>query len=63
MPVPVATPAPNRSLPVLFVLVALAVITMRIVFAGAALWPSLWIGVAAGVGATTVTWVLDRRAE
>lgn len=63
MPVPVAVPSPDRSLPVLFVLVALAVIATRVVLLGATLWPSVGMGIAAGVGATAMTWVLDRRAE
>lgn len=63
MPVPVAAPAPNRSLPVLFVLVAVAVILTRIVFTGATLWPSLWMGIAAATGATVITWALDRRGN
>ncbi|WP_248517794.1 hypothetical protein [Salinarchaeum laminariae] len=62
MPVPVA-PSPDRSLPVLFVAVALAVLATRIYVNGAALWPSLWMGIAAGAGATVVTWALDRRGE
>lgn len=61
MPVPVAAPAPNRSLPALFVIVAVAVILLRIVFTGGALWPSVWIGIAAATGATAITWALDRR--
>lgn len=63
MPFPVAAPAPNRSLPVLFVLVVLAVLGLRILVSGGALWPSVLIAVAAGIGATVVTWVLDGRDD
>ena len=59
MPVPVAA-APDRSLPMLFVAVALAVVATRIYLNGAALVPSIGMGLAAGAGATIVTAALDR---
>ena len=59
MPVPV-TLSPDRSLPVLFVAVALAVIVTRMLLNDAALWPSFWMGIAAGTGATVAIVAMDR---
>jgi len=60
MMVPVV-PASRNPL-VLFLTVAVAVSAMQLVLNDAALLRSLGIGIAAGIGATAVTWALDRRA-
>lgn len=62
MLVPVV-PAPSRRPSILFLTVTLAVTALQILLNDAALWRALGIGIAAGIAAGAITWVLDRHAE